>query len=319
MLDVRRLRTFLTAATEGSFTGAAKVLYMTHSAVSQQMAILEREAGMPLIERTSRGIVLTEAGRLLADRCTTLFGLLATMESELRDLQSPGVRVRLGAFPTASADLIPQVMLEFNRRYPHITLDFVPVHVGDIPDRLRDGSIHIGLGWDYESMPRQLGTDVRVAHLYDEPLDLLVPGGHPLAERAQVNLSEVAGERWIFRNHKPPYEDAFGIMCRGFGFEPNITLTTDDYQSIHGFVGAGLGVSLVPRLSLQVRHPRVVAVPLDTRELRRNVVALTLINSAPSEPTKRLIGVIRETVTELGEELARTTQIAHESAPAARV
>jgi DNA-binding transcriptional LysR family regulator len=300
MLDVRRLRTFLTAANVGSFTGAAKQLFMTHSAVSQQMAILEREVGIPLIERTARGIELTDAGRILADRCTMLFGVLATIESELKDLRSMNSCIRFGAFPTASADLIPWVLQEFTRRHPSVGIEFLPIHVGDISDRLRDGSIHAGLAWEYDVVPRALGHDIEAVHLLDEPLDLLVPTAHPLAGAKSLTLAAMAGERWILRTHKPPFDRAFANMCRTAGFEPEVIFTTDDYQAIHGFVGAGLGVSLVPRMSLQVRHPSVTAVPVQEPTLHRRILMLTLAHVSLTDPVLKLLDVLRAAADRFG-------------------
>ena len=298
MLDVRRLRTFLTAANVGSFTGAAKQLFMTHSAVSQQMAILEREVGMPLIERTARGIELTDAGRILADRCTMLFGVLAAIESELTDLRTMNSCIRFGAFPTASASFIPWVLQEFARRHPQVGIEFLPIHVGDMAERLRDGTIHAGLGWEYDVIPRPLGSDIETEHLLDEPLDLIVSTSHPLADAPSLTLAQMAGERWILRTHMPPFDRAFPNMCRTVGFEPEVIFSTDDYQAIHGFVGAGLGVSLVPRLSLQVRHPSVRAVPVASPTFYRRIMILTLAHVSTSDPVLKLLQVLRSAAKE---------------------
>lgn len=296
MLEVRRLRTFLVAAQEGTFTAAGKALYMTHSAVSQQMILLERETGLSLIQRTSKGIELTEDGRLLAERCTSLFGLLATIESEISDLRSRRLCARLGGFATASADLIPRVLQEFNRRYPDTALEYTPLHSDEMAARLRDGSIHVGVAWEHESLPRAFGPDIDSMHLLDEPLDVLMPVAHPSAGRSELDLAELSEERWVFRGHQP------ARMCQLAGFEPEVIFAASDYQSVHGFVGAGLGVSLVPRLSLQIRHSNVVAIPLKTPHLRRKIVMLTLNSARPNEVVQKLSEVVRSTVRLLGVE-----------------
>lgn len=296
MLDVKRLRTFLTAAAEGSFTGAAKALYMTHSAVSQQMAILEREVGLTLIERSSKGITLTDAGRLLADRATTLLGMMASVETELADLRRTSRGVRIGAYPTAVADLIPRVLQEFRRRYPETVISFLPFHVNEMPDRLRDGMIHVGLAWEYNTLPRSIGNDIETIHLFDEPMDLLLPTNHGLAGESSIKFEAMADEQWIIRRQPPPYDRVFANLCQGAGFAPKVLFTTDDYQSIHGFVGAGLGVSVVPRLSLQVRHADVVAVPIDAAPLARRVMILTMAEAPITDETNKLFEVLRSCV-----------------------
>ena len=294
MLDVRRLQIFSAVAEHGSFTAAAEALFMTHSAVSQQMALLERQLGLSLMTRGPRGVELTDAGRLLAERSTVLLGSIATIEREMRDLNAQHECVRLAAFPTAGADLIPRVVRDYQQRFPDVRVELRSVHAGDIATCLRDGSVHIGLVWDYDFAPRTFAADVERIHLSDDPLYALFPADHPLAEEAHVALADLSGETWVVRSHRPPYDDAFPTMCRLAGFEPHIGFVTEDYQSAQGLVAAGIGISAVPRLSLIGRHPDVVAVPIDSPAPHRRIAAVRLRDADHPQAARQMLEVLRD-------------------------
>lgn len=299
MLEVRRLRIFAAVAERGSFTAAADELFMTHSAVSQQMALLERQLGVPLVVRGPRGVELTEAGRLLAERGTMLLGSIADLEREMRDLKARGETVRLGAFPTAGADLIPRVVKQFQQRFPDIRVVLRSAHAGDMASCLRDGAIHLGLVWDYSFAPRTTPADVERVPLAEDPLCVLVPADHPLAGEPGVALAELAGEDWVVREHKPPYDDAFTVMCRLAGFEPNIAFVTDDYPSAQGLVAAAIGISVAPRLSLVAQRSDVVAVPIAEPAPSRRIAAIRLREGHHPPAAQHLLAVLLESA--LGE------------------
>lgn len=299
MLEVRRLRIFAAVAQRGSFTAAAEELFMTHSAVSQQMALLERQLGVPLMVRGPRGVELTESGKVLAERSTVLLGTIASIEREMRDLKARHAMVRLGAFPTAGADLIPRVVREYQKRFADTRIVLRSAHAGDMPACLRDGSIHVGLVWDYDFAPRTVPADIEWVHVADDPLCVLFPPDHPLAGESEVELAELAGENWVVRGHHPPYDDAFTVMCRLAGFEPTVGFVTDDYPSAQGLVAARIGISIAPRLSLVAQHPDVVAVPIAAPAPHRRIAAVRLRSANHPPAAQQMLDVLREaTVTE---------------------
>lgn len=294
MLEIRRLQIFAAVAERGSFTAAAEALYMTHSAVSQQMALLERQLGLPLMVRGPRGVELTDAGRLLADRSAGVLGSIAAIEQEMRDLTKQQTHVRLGAFPTAAADLIPRVVKEFQRRHPDVRVHLRSAHAADIPAALRDGEIQLGLIWDYDFLPRTVPTDIERLPLVDDPLFVLVPANHPLAAESEVDLLEFAGESWIVRGHEPPYADAFATMCRLAGFEPEVGFVTEDYLSAQGLVAAGIGVTTVPRLALVALRPDVAAVPIGGMKPYRRIAAVRRKDTEHPPAALQLLEVLRD-------------------------
>ncbi|HEX3648826.1 MAG TPA: LysR family transcriptional regulator [Pseudonocardiaceae bacterium] len=294
MLEVRRLRIFAAVAERGSFTAAAEELYLTHSAVSQQMALLERQLGLQLMVRGPRGVELTEPGRVLADRATVVLGSIAALEREMRDLKARHSYVRLGAFPTAGADLIPRVVSEYQKRFPDTRIVLRSAHAAEMAGCLRDGSIHIGLVWDYDFAPRGLPADIDWIHLADDPLCVLFPTDHPLAGETTVELAELSGEEWVVRGHQPPYDDAFVVMCRMAGFEPTIAFVTEDYPSAQGLVAAHIGISAAPRLSLVAQRPDVVAVPIAAPAPHRRIAAVRLRGANHPPAAQQMRDVLRE-------------------------
>jgi DNA-binding transcriptional LysR family regulator len=299
VLEVRRLQIFAEVAERGSFTAAAEALFMTHSAVSQQMALLERQLGVPLMLRGPRGVELTEPGRLLAERGRGLLSAMASIEQEMHDLKARHVAVRLGAFPTAGMDLIPRAVRAFSLRFPETKVVLRSAHASDIPAALRQSEIHLGLVWDYDFLPRTIPADLEYLPLINDPLFVLIPADHPMAGEAEVDLVEFAGETWVVRGHSPPYDEAFTTMCRLAGFEPQIGFVTEDYLSAQGLVAAGIGVSAAPRLTLATSRPDVVAVPVAGLAPHRRIGAVRLLDSSYPPAAHQMLDVLREVATEV--------------------
>lgn len=293
LLDARRLQIFSAVAEHGSFTAAAEALFMTHSAVSQQMALLERQLGVPLMIRGPRGIELTEPGKVLSERSTGLLGTIANIEQEMADLKVAHAYVRLGAFPTAGADLIPRVVREYQKRFPETKIVLRSAHASEMPSNLRDGSIHLGLVWDYDFDPLSVPADIEWIHLADDPMCVLVPSDHPVAGESEVELRELAGENWVVRGHRPPYEEAFTTLCRLAGFEPHIGFVTEDYPSAQGLVAAGIGISAAPRLALVAQRPDVVAVSIAGQAPCRRIAAVRLLDANHPEAARHMLEVLR--------------------------
>lgn len=294
LLDARRLQIYVTVAAEGSFTAAADQLYLSQSAVSQQMAILEREVGVPLMDRMPRGIQLTPAGELLAERARVILDGMTSLEHELHQLTDQQRRVSLGAFSTAGAHLIPLTVKAFHQRYPDGQINVVSSHAGDVPGQLRDGAIDIGLVWDYDYAPSAPAENLRTTPLLVDPLLVALPAGHPLAQRSELSLGELADAPWIVRDHRQRYTDAFETMCRIVGFEPHIVFRTEDYQAVQGLVAAGIGVSLMPQMCVTAERTDVVTLPLSSPSFARRVAAVSLPGSDRDQTVSRTLRLLLE-------------------------
>ncbi len=299
MLDVRRLQIFVTVTEEGSFTAAGQRLYLTQSAVSQQMAALERDLGVALLRRVPRGIRLTPAGEALVARARDLFGEMTAIEQQVRTFGAGPQDIRVGTFATAGVELLPLALKGFRARRPDVRVLLTSVHTDDLLTTLRAGDIHVLLTWEYNFAPQPLTGGFVQLRLPDDPLHVLLPMDHPLARRAELALAELADERWVVRSHRPPYEDAYERMCRLAGFEPDIAFRTDDYHSLQGLVAAGMGVSLVPGLSLAPHRDDIVTCRLTDPVLTRRLTAVTLTEASPDTPVADLLAVLRTTAADI--------------------
>lgn len=300
VIDVRRLRIFVAVAEEGSFTAAAQRLYLTQSAVSQQMSVFEREMGIPLVRRMPRGVALTDAGTALVARARHLFGEISAIEQEIRNFGDDDQEIRLGAFATAGVELLPQALKAFKRDRPGVRVLLRSVHSGDAAARLRDGDIHVLLVWEYNFAPQPADRSLAQLRLPDDPLLAVLPVDHPLADRDGVALAELSGERWVARSHRPPYDQAYETMCRIAGFEPDVAFRTDDYHALQGLVAAGMGVSLAPALSLSPHRDDVVTPALTDPTFTRRVTVLTLPEVSHTAPIADLLDVLRATAAAAG-------------------
>src|SRR3954449_2497480 len=197
MLDVRRLKVLKEVAAKGSFSAAAESLAYTQSAVSQQIAALEREAGLQLVERSARGVHLTDAGRVLLGHADLILGRLADAEAELEAMAGlRGGRLRLVAFPSAGASIMPEAVARFRERHPAVELTLEPAEPGPALSRLRGGEVDIAL--DITVSFRALAEDgIERLHLLDDPMYVALPKSHPLARKRGLKLEELADENWI--------------------------------------------------------------------------------------------------------------------------
>ena len=295
MLDVRRLRVLREVAVRGSFSAAADALSFTQSAVSQQIAALEREAGMKLVERGARGVRLTEAGRVLVRHAEAVLARLADAEAELEALAGlRGGRVRLGSFPTAGATVAPVAITRFRSLYPDVEISLVPAEPPEAADRLRAGDVDIALTieapWE---RPHADGLNRMV--LFDDPMYACLPAGHRLAAKPRLELTDLAQEEWLLGSTGTCPDCAILLRaCAAAEFEPTIAFHSDDYLAIQGFVAAGMGVSLIPDLALITVRDDVVIRSLGPRPPVRRIVAATAEGAYRSPAVEAMLDVLVE-------------------------
>jgi DNA-binding transcriptional LysR family regulator len=294
MLDLRRLRVLREVATRGSFSAAAEALAFTQSAVSQQVAALERETGTRLIERGVRPVRLTDAGRALMVHAEAVLARLDEAEQELGEIAGlRRGRLRLASFPTAIATLVPRAIARFNQRHPDVDLTVVDDHHQGLLSRLARWELDVALIYDHKALP---DPEVRLERTYllDDPFDLVVPDGHPLARRASVALEELAEETWIGGTPDGAYDRIVLHSCRAAGFEPRFAFGSDDYNAVQAFVAVGLGIGMLPRLALILMHPGLRRVRLAAPPVR-HITAARLAASYRSAATASMLSVLKET------------------------
>jgi DNA-binding transcriptional LysR family regulator len=293
MLDVRRMRVLREVIWRGSFSAAAEALHLSQSAVSQQIAVLEREVGMPLLERTSEGPKLTPAGEALMDHGDAVIARLEEAERELAQIAGlEGGRLRLASFPTASATLMTRALSLFRQRFPNIELEFQEDEPEDSFPSLKRGEFDLAVVFDYPMFPLEFGRDVESELIYEEPMRVALPPGHPLAAAKSVRIEDLADEEWLCGALPSSCRMQVLQLGRDAGYEPKISFQSEDYEVIKGFVAAGLVVTVLPELA--GGHPGIEL--RDVRGARpiRRIWAVTRESESRSPAAEQMLAILRE-------------------------
>jgi len=295
MLDVRRMRVLREVAQCGSFSAAAEALSFTQSAISQQIAALEREAGTTLVERGVRGVRLTDAGRALVRHADAILAHLAEAETELEAIAGlRGGRLRMAAFESAGASLMPLAIATFRERHPAVELTLsLAEPEGSVP-RLRSGELELALTFEVRGMPAP-PESIEQLHLLDDPMYLALACDHPLAQRRSLSFADLDGEAWIAGQPGCACNDMMVRACHAAGYEPRVAFESDDYTAIQGFVAAGVGVALIAELALTSVREDIVIRSLGRETPVRRVHAATLAGGYRSPATAAMLEILAET------------------------
>ncbi|MEA2126783.1 MAG: hypothetical protein QOI80_3565 [Solirubrobacteraceae bacterium] len=296
MLDVRRLRVLREVAARGSFSAAADALHFTQSAVSQQIAALEREAGTKLVERNARGVRLTEAGEVLVRHTDVILARLDDAEAELEALSGlKGGRLRLAAFPSAGSSIAPAAIARFRALHPEVELTMIPAEPPEGQEKLRAGEVDIALLIETPWGECNTDTTLDRVHLLDDPMFICLPRHHPHAGKARLKLEDLRDESWILgTGGSCPDASIFLRACERAGFEPTIAFNSDDYAAIQGFVAAGIGAALIPDLALTSVRDDVMIRSLSPRAPVRRIEAATLAGGYRSAAAEAMLGILVE-------------------------
>src|SRR5215218_7332912 len=300
MLDVKQLRVLREVAAHGSFSAAAEALSYTQPAISQQIASLEKRVGSTLVERTSRGVRLTDAGRALVDHAEVVLARLSAAEAELEAIAGVrGGRVRLSSFPTAGASILPPAVALFTKRHPEVELGFTEREPEEAVQMLRAAELELALVFDYRHLPHtdfaRLYDGIELHHLIDDPMYLALPRAHPVARKPRVRLEDVAEETWIQEaDASSPCGRLHTAACAAAGFEPRIGFQSDDYNVVQGLVAAGVGVSLLPSLALTSVREDIVVRSLGRRAPARQIAVASVAGRYRSPATDAMLDILHE-------------------------
>jgi DNA-binding transcriptional LysR family regulator len=298
MLDVTRLRVLVAVARTGSVTAAARELHYSQPSVSHHLARLEAETGATLIQRVGRGIRLTEAGRLLADRGGEILGRIDAASTELAaHVGLRQGRVRLAAFPSALGTFIPQAASRLAADHPGLELRLVETEPPEAARMLRAGHVDAAVTFRYEdSAPEQDAIRTRV--LLAEPTYLVT------TTDGDTDLTAYREAEWIAGCDRCRLH--LLDMCATAGFQPRVSYTTDDYVAVQALVAAGLGVTMLPGLALAAsRNPRVRAAALP--HSTRYVLAATYGEPPDPPATTALLQALSDAASQQPPSRATTT------------
>ncbi len=298
MLDVKRLRILREVANRGSFSGAGEALYLSQSAVSQQVATLEREVGMSLLERTSAGPKLTDAGQALVTHTDAVICRLEEAERELAAIAGlEGGRLRLVSFPTASATLVTRAVSSFRDRHPAVELHLGEAEPLDSVPALKRGEFDLAITYDFEVNPDPEDRDIERRLLLEEQMQVALPPDHRLASRKAIRLTDLAEEEWVIGASSGSCRAHVIHLCQAAGFEPRISFESDDYQVLQGLASAGMGVALLPDLAMAGKHPALEVRPVAPTPPVRRVWATSLAEGSRAPATDAM----REVLVEVAE------------------
>ncbi|HEY2552781.1 MAG TPA: LysR family transcriptional regulator [Streptosporangiaceae bacterium] len=268
MLDVHRLRLLRELDRRGTIAAVAEALAYTPSAVSQQLAVLEREAGVPLLERSGRRVVLTAAGADLARRADDVLALLEQAAAAVAAGRTGLTgRLRVGAFPSAVRTMLPRALVALGREHPGLELTVTELDPSAVPAALRSGDLDVGLIQEYDYVPAEMDPALDTVLLLAETIFLAVPAAAPPASL----LADCRDAQWIAGTEGTLCRLMTVRACQAAGFTPRVRHHADDFATVLALVAGGQGVALVPQLGTEGVPAGVALIPLDAR--RRSHIA----------------------------------------------
>lgn len=300
MLNLERLRTLDALSRHGSVSAAAEGLHVTTSAVSQQLAKLEREVGQQLLAKNGRGVRLTDAGRLLAEHASRI---LSQVELAQADLEAQRGQVagelRLSAFPTAARGLFPVALSALRREHPALRLRSRELEPARGIAGVVRGDLDLAVVLDWYNKPMPLPDGLVKAPVLDDPADVALPAGHRLADRDEVDLGEFAEDEWITWGEGEFCHEWLMFTLRSRGVEPIVGHRAAETHTQLNLVQAGLGVCIAPLLG---RHPvpeGVVMVPLKQR-VRRHVYVVWRADADRRPSIRAAVRALQEAAAKVG-------------------
>lgn len=255
MFDPWRLRTLRELALRGTMAAVAEELTLTPSAVSQQLASLERDAGVALIEPEGRGVRLTNAGRSLAAHAEIILNAIQSAADDISDLNRDVTGyLRLASFPTAAAAICPPVINRLQELYPRHTITLVDLEPPTAMAALIHGDVDLAIV-DALALPEAgQGSKVEPVELFADPLYCLLPEEHPAARRKAIKVSDMRDQHWIMEDPTSSFFRLTVDLCQRAGFQPTVIANCRSFKVVTALVRAGCGISIQPGLGLIGEH-----------------------------------------------------------------
>ena len=304
MLDLRRLRLLHELHARGTIAAVADALQYTPSAVSQQLAVLEREAGVALLERAGRGVRLTDAAIVLTRHADALLEQAALAEAELAGATgSVGGRGRIATFQSVALRVAVPAIQALAREAPGLRCELVEAEPEQALPALALGDVDLVLAdeWEHQPLSRPAGVDRQ--DLHREAVRIVLPDDHPAALRyhVAVPLAELAGDVWTTGHPDTPWEEMINRACRELGgFDPDIRHRTNDSVTSLALVAGGQAVTMLPELVAPETHPGVTVRGLAEGSVARTIFTATRAADAKRPSVQALLAAIRAAAADLG-------------------
>ena len=298
MIDLAALTSLRAVDTHGSVVAAADALGFTPSAVSQQVKRLERQTGVPLLERVGRGVILTDHGRHLVDAGGRLLADLEEVEATLRRrAETVSGHLRVTAFSTAMRGLVAPVVRDLCAAHPDLTLALTEREPWDTVELVASGQSDLGVVHRWGDVPITIPDHLEATLVARDIADVIVHADHPLAARAAVTPRDLVDEGWIATPEGSICRQWLTRMYAGTGRLPRIVHTALEFDSHLALVRAELGIALVPRLGRQALDTDLVAVPAHDPVPTRDVIAVHRRSMADSPAVRAVLAGLRREQT----------------------
>ena len=298
MIDVQRLAVLREVARQGSFNRAAVALRLTPSAVSQQVAALERSLGAPVVHRSTRGVELTDAGRVLVETGDAIAAELSHAEREIERLaRSDSQRLTVATFLSGGQRILPAALSRFTAEHPHVELTVLEADTEESLALVRSGGADVALAYHFDGPPPVRPDDrsgLTWTPLTDDPMWIVLPRDHRLAGRSSVAMAELGNERWV---HGCVYVgEAVEHYAALAGIEPRTACRGTDYLFAQALVRAGVGISLIPSVALTTDPEGIAVVMLEPPRPTRYIGAVLARRRRPQPLAQALVAAMEKTV-----------------------
>jgi DNA-binding transcriptional LysR family regulator len=290
--DSRRLRTFALVLDLGSISAAAGVLGYTQSAVSQQLAALERELGLTLLDRSQRPLRATPAGATLRPHVDRALAALGAADAVVEDLRGGVARLRLAAFPSALSSFVPAAVRDLRRTHPEVVVQVLQLETQEAIERLHSGAADIAVVHHLPGVAVPDAGGLRRRRLLDDHLDVVGPDGHRLARREEVSIGDLEDEPLILPRRDTPagrFRSVVEQLCAQAGFAPRVAYELDDLPAAQAFVAAGIGVVPMHGLTLTTVPRGATVRPLAERPAGSRAVEALAPRAAGSSIADELL------------------------------
>ncbi|OSP40632.1 LysR family transcriptional regulator [Streptomyces sp. 13-12-16] len=298
MIDVQRLRVLRAVAEHGSFNRAAAALRLTPSAVSQHVAALERSLGAQVVARSTRGVTLTPAGRIMVGAAESVAAELEHAKQQVDRLGSGRTHLTIATFTSGGRLLLPDALAHLATAHPGTVVHVREAEPEDSLPLVRQGAVDLALAYHFDGPLPGRNAGLAWTALMDDPLHVVLAEGHPLAAREALDIAELAAEPWVLGCLKT--ETYLRRYAERAGFAPEIRGTTTDYFFARSLVAAGVGISLIPSIAQTPQMAGVRTVPITPPAPTRHLGVAT-IHRRNNPQARTLIKALQERAAALDE------------------
>ena len=291
-IELRQLRYFVAVAERLSFTAAAAHLHLAQQSLSQQISTLERHLGVRLFDRDTRGTRLTPAGKvLLPEARALLVRAQAVLKLAQRAAHGEAGHLDLAFLSSTSNYMLPAIVRAVRDRLPDVTITTHDLPIAELVTGLRDGH------YDAAFTRPPLVPDLHTQTITTEPVCVVLPAGHRLAARSELNLSDLAGEDWVLtpRSSWPPWHQKYDQDFAVAGFQPRVVQRAAGVATLLGLVAAGVGITRLAKSASSIRRSGVAFVPI-IGDQAETVVAWHPARTDPIRP--HLIALVTDLATD---------------------